>query len=87
MGDTFASYSEFREKFDSWCMRHGFPMKVGGSEKIANSTPAHPYSSLRYVCKHYDKPRIRGDAKRPVQQYLATGCEAVLRLHLKTIKL
>ena len=32
--------------------------------------------------KHYGKPRIRSEGKRPVQQYFATGCSAVLRLHL-----
>lgn len=54
-------------------------MKIGGSEKLANSSPSYPYKSMRYVCKHYGKPRVRGQTKRPVQQYYASGCEAVLR--------
>lgn len=81
-GDKFASFHEFKTKFDLWCEVHGFPMRIGGSEKLANSTPSHPYKSVRYQCKHAGKPRLRGNAKRPVQQYLASGCEAVIRVHL-----
>ena len=55
-------------------------MKVRGSEKLAGGK--HPYKSVKFLCKHYGKPRVRGNAKRPVQQYLASGCEAVCRLHL-----
>ena len=29
--------------------------------------------------KHYGKPKIKSEGKRPVQQYLAAGCAAVLR--------
>ena len=29
--------------------------------------------------KHYGKPKIKSEGKRPVQRYLATGCSAVLR--------
>ena len=81
-GDTFSSFDEFRKRFEYWCQAKCFPMKIGGSEKLANSTPAFPYKMVRYLCKHAGKPRVRGQAKRPVQQYLATGCEAVVRIHL-----
>ena len=76
-GDTFSSFDEFRNKFEIWCQDKCFPMKIGGSEKLPNSSPAFPYKMVRYLCKHAGKPRSRGQAKRPVQQYLATGCEAV----------
>ena len=81
-GDTFSSFDEFRNKFEIWCQDKCFPMKIGGSEKLPNSSPAFPYKMVRYLCKHAGKPRSRGQAKRPVQQYLATGCEAVVRIHL-----
>ena len=29
--------------------------------------------------KHYGKPKIKSEGKRPEQQYLATGSSAVLR--------
>ena len=57
-------------------------MKVQGSVKLAKSSPAYPFKSIRHICKHYGKPRIRSEGKRPVQQYVATGCSAVLRLNL-----
>ena len=79
-GDTFKSYDEFKNKFDTWCAVNGYPMKVGGSEKLANSK--HPYKSVKFQCKHYGKPRIRSNAQRPVQQYLASGCTAIVRIHL-----
>ena len=31
-----------------------------------------------FQCKHAGKPRIRGNAQGPVQQYLASCCEAVI---------
>ena len=37
---------------------------------------------VRYLCNHAGKPRSQGQAKRPVQQHLTTGCEAVVRIHL-----
>ena len=51
-------------------------------KKLIKGTPTHPYKTVRYQCKHKGKPKLRGKAQRPVQQYLASGCESVLRIHI-----
>ena len=81
-GGRFSSFDELKRKSDSCCAGHGFAMKIDGNEKLINDTTTHPHKSIRYQCKHAGKQRIRGNAKIPVQHNLASGCEAVLRLHL-----
>ena len=66
-GDMFSSFNEFRNKFEIWYQDKCLPMKIGGSQKLPNSSPAFPYQMVRFLCKRAGKPRSRGQAKRLVQ--------------------
>ena len=81
-GQTFSSYEEFKNEFDTWCDQNNHPMKTDSSVKNDEESLSFPYRQIRFACKHAGKPRIRGEGKRPVQAYLACECPVVLRLKI-----
>lgn len=79
VGAVFDSFSSFEEAFKNWKLETKSPMKVGDSRKLVGVSES-PYQYVVYVCKHYGKPRVRGNSVRPNQSYFPTNCPVKLRV-------
>uniref|UniRef100_A0A1I7X871 FAR1 domain-containing protein n=1 Tax=Heterorhabditis bacteriophora TaxID=37862 RepID=A0A1I7X871_HETBA len=81
----FHSYAEFEEAFEVWKRECLHPFRVASSETLREPDgTVNTVFKYRYVvfhCAHYGEPRMRGIGKRPNQNYLPSGCRAMLRLN------
>ncbi|TKR68176.1 hypothetical protein L596_024192 [Steinernema carpocapsae] len=79
----FHSFEDFERVFEHWKNTKFHPFRVASSEKMVESPlgDTFKYRYIVYHCKHYGKPRMRGQGKRPNQNYLPCGCGAMLRLN------
>ncbi|PAV91573.1 hypothetical protein WR25_10886 [Diploscapter pachys] len=81
----FESFADFEEKFDAWKRKHLHPFRVASSEALrepdGSISEKFKYRYVVYHCAHYGEPRMRGIGKRPNQNYLPSGCKAMLRLN------
>ncbi|XP_063215902.1 uncharacterized protein LOC134527287 [Bacillus rossius redtenbacheri] len=80
-GVSFSSYKEFTEVYEQWLEEGHHPMRVNHSVRSPGGGDNIPYVQVKYVCKHFGKPRIRGNDVRPNQKYNAKGCP----VHVKII--
>uniref|UniRef100_A0A8R1HUQ6 ZSWIM3 N-terminal domain-containing protein n=1 Tax=Caenorhabditis japonica TaxID=281687 RepID=A0A8R1HUQ6_CAEJA len=84
---TYQSYEEFEEKFNQWKAKYLHPFRVASSEALRTQegtiSEKFRYRYVVFHCARYGNPRMRGEGKRPNQNYLPCSCNAMLRLNFQ----
>ncbi|KAI1721369.1 hypothetical protein Ddc_07821 [Ditylenchus destructor] len=84
-GAKFSSFVDFSRAFEEWKQLYYHPFRVASSETLRQPDGSvyetFKYRYIVYHCAHYGNPRMRGNGKRPNQNYLPCGCKAMMRLN------
>ncbi|EGT47808.1 hypothetical protein CAEBREN_01096 [Caenorhabditis brenneri] len=82
---TYQSYDEFEQKFNIWKAKYLHPFRVASSEALRTEegqvSERFKYRYVVYHCARFGNPRMRGEGKRPNQNYLPCNCTAMIRLN------
>ncbi|CAI2349788.1 unnamed protein product [Caenorhabditis sp. 36 PRJEB53466] len=82
---TFPSYEAFEKLFGKWKEKYLHPFRVASSESLRTQegviSEQFRYRYVVFHCVRYGVPRMRGEGKRPNQNYLPCHCTAMIRLN------
>ncbi|CAP20858.2 Protein CBG24193 [Caenorhabditis briggsae] len=82
---TYKSYDDFETKYNVWKAKHLHPFRVASSEALRTAdgsvSSQFRYRYVVFHCVRYGVPRVRGEGKRPNQNYLPCDCKAMIRLN------